>query len=297
MPNLIIINYKSLIMPRPVWSGTIAFGLVNIPVKMYGAVSEATLDLDMLDKKDHSHIKYKRVNEKTGREVAWKDIVKGYKVEGKYVVLEDKDFERAAAEKTKRIDIISFVHEEEIDSIYFETGYFLEPEAKDEKPYALLREAMKKSGMVGLGKYVMRNREHLCVIKVYDNALLLNKLHFAEEINNPADYKIPRSVKLNTAEVKMAVSLIDSMSAPFDISGYKDEYAAQLMKFIRAKAKGKLVTPKAAPKKMPDDVSSLLEQLKASLRQPAPRKTKAASSRKATARRSTATGTRTKLKR
>jgi len=247
---------------------------------MYGAVSEASLDLDMLDKKDHSHIKYKRVNEKTGREVAWKDIVKGYKVEGRYVVLEDKDFERAAAEKTKRIDIISFVKEEEIDSIYFAAGYFLEPEAKDEKPYALLREALKKSGMVGLGTYVMRNREHLCVIKVYDNALLLNRLHFAEEINDPADYKIPRSVKLSTAEVKMAVSLVGSMTGPFDVSGYKDEYTAQLVKFIKAKAKGKITTPKAAPQKMPDEVSSLLEQLKASLEQPAKSKPKATAARK-----------------
>jgi len=280
-------------MPRPIWSGTIAFGLVNIPVKMYSAVSEASLDLDMLDKRDHSHIRYKRVNEKTGREVPWKEIVKGYKVEGRYVVLEDKDFERAAAEKTKRIDIISFVKEEEIDSIYFETGYFLEPDAKDEKPYALLREAMKKSGMVGLGSYVMRNREHLCVIKVYDNALLLNKLHFAEEINDPAAYKIPGSVKFNAAEVKMAVSLIDSMSGPFDIDGYKDEYSAQLMKFIKAKAKGKVSVAKVAPKKMPDEVSSLLEQLKASLEKPAG-KTKSSAPRKSTRR---APASRRKLKR
>lgn len=259
-------------MARPIWSGTIAFGLVNIPVKMYGAVSEASLDLDMLDKKDHSHIRYKRVNEQTGREVAWKDIVKGYKVNGRYVVLEAKDFERAAADKTKRIDIISFVDEKEIDSIYFETGYFLEPDAKDEKPYALLREALKKTGKVGLGTYVLRNREHLCVIKVYKNALLLNKLHYAQELNDPADYKIPKTVKLLPAEVKMAVSLVDAMTEPFDVKGYKDEYTAQLLKFIRAKARGKTAPPPEAPQKLPSEVSSLLEQLRASLNKPEPRR-------------------------
>lgn len=259
-------------MARPVWSGTIAFGLVNIPVKMYGAVTETSLNLDMLDRKDQGNIRYKRVNEKTGREVAWKDIVKGFKINGRYVVLDDKDFEKAAAEKTKRIDILSFVEEQEIDSIYFETGYFLVPDARDEKPYALLREAMKKSGMVGLGTYVLRNREHLCVIKVYENALLLNKLHFAQEINDPADYKIPSSVKLRPEELKMAVSLINSMAAPFDVSGYKDEYTNQLMKFIRAKSKGKVMAVKEKPRELPGDVSSLLEQLKASLGKPEPRR-------------------------
>lgn len=259
-------------MARPIWSGTIAFGLVNIPVKMYGAVSEATLSLDMLDKKDQSNIRYKRVSEKTGKEVAWKDIVKGFKVNGKYVLLDNKDFEQAAAEKTKRIDILSFVDEKEIDSIYFENGYFLEPDAKDEKPYALLREAMKKSGMVGLGTYVLRNREHLCVIKVYENALLLNKLHFAQEINDPADYKIPGAVKLRPDELKMAVSLINSMAGPFDVSTYKDEYTAQLMKFIRAKSKGKVAPVKEEPRKLPADVTSLLDQLKASLGKPEPRR-------------------------
>jgi len=274
-------------MARPVWSGTIAFGLVNIPVKMYSAISETSLDLDMLDKKDHSHIRYKRVNEQTGREVAWKDIVKGYKVNGRYVVLEDKDFERAAAEKTKRIDIYSFVEEQEIDSIFFETGYFLEPDSKDDKPYVLLREAMKKTGKVGLGSYVMRNREHLCVIKVYEHALLLNKLHYAEEINDPADYKIPRSVKLDAEEVKMAVSLINSMTRAFDIEGYKDEYTAQLLRFIKAKSKGKVKPEKAAPRKLPTEVSSLLEQLKASLGGSEPRRAKRAV-KKAAAKKKTA---------
>lgn len=268
-------------MGRPIWSGTIAFGLVNIPVRMYSAVSQSSLKLEMLERKSLSNIRYKRVNENTGKEVAWKDIVKGYKVNGNYVALEDKDFERAAAEKTKRIDILSFVNEEEIDSIYFESGYFIEPSSKEDKPYVLLREALKKTGKVGLGLYVMRNRQHLCVIKIYRNVLLLNKLHFEQEINDTSDYNVPGSVKVNSAELKMAVSLINSMADPFDISKYKDEYTSQLMKFIRAKSKGKLPKASKDKKELPKDVSSLLEQVKASLSKPeagkktTPAKTKA----------------------
>lgn len=253
-------------MARPIWTGTIAFGLVNIPVKLFSAVSESSLDLDMLDKKDKAHIRYKRINENTGKEVAWGNIVKGYKLNGNYIVLEDKDFEQAAAEKTKRIEITSFVAEAEIDPIYYDTTYYLEPDPKDQKPYALLREAMKKSGVVGMGSFVMRNREQLCVIKVLQQALVLSKIHFEDEIRSLDDFKIPTTaVKVSAAETKMATALIDHMKAPFDISQYKDQYTAQLLKFIRNKAKGKKAAPAAAVKKVPEDVSDLLAQLKASL--------------------------------
>lgn len=253
-------------MSRPIWTGTIAFGLVNIPVKLYSAISASSLELDMLDKKDKSHIRYKRVNENTGKEVAWGNIVKGYKLNGNYIVLEDKDFEQAAAEKTKRIEITSFVKEEEIDPIYYETTYYLEPEPKDQKPYALLRDAMKKSGMVGMGTFVMRTKEQLCVVKVLKNALVLSKIHFEDEIKPLDDFKIPTAaVKVTPAEIKMAVALIESMKAPFDISDYKDRYTAQLLKFIENKAKGKKAAPAKTVKKLPEDVSDLLAQLKASL--------------------------------
>lgn len=253
-------------MARPIWTGTIAFGLVNIPVKLFSAISSSTLELDMLDKKDKSHIRYKRVNENTGKEVAWGNIVKGYKLNGNYIVLEDKDFEQAAAEKTKRIEITSFVQEEEIDPIYYETTYYLEPDPKDQKPYALLRDAMKKSGVVGMGSFVMRNKEQLCVIKVLKNALVLSKIHFEDEIKPLDEFKIPTAaVKVTPAETKMAVALIESMKAPFDISEYKDKYTIQLLKFIENKAKGKKMAPAKTVKKIPEDVSDLLAQLKASL--------------------------------
>jgi DNA end-binding protein Ku len=254
-------------MPRPIWTGTIAFGLVNIPVKLYSAIKETSLELDMLDKKDHSNIKYKRVNEETGKEVEYTNIVKGYKYNGQYIVLEKKDFDAAAAEKTKRIDIVSFVKEIEIDPIYYDTTYFLGADKKDQKTYALLRDALTKSGMVGLGTYVLRNKEHLGVIKVYKNALVLTKLHFEHEIRSLDDYDIPTSsVKTSAPEVKMAISLIDQLASPFDISQYKDEYTEQLLKFIEKKAKGKVASPKSKPKALPKEVNSLMDQLKASLK-------------------------------
>ncbi len=257
-------------MARPIWTGTIAFGLVNIPVKLFSAISESTLDLDMLDKKDKSHIRYKRINENTGKEVAWGNIVKGYKIKDSYVVLENKDFEQAAAEKTRRIEISSFVDQSEIDPIYYETTYYLEPE-QDQKPYALLRNAMDKAGVVAMGTFVMRNKEHLCVIKVLEHALVLSKIHFQQEIRPLSDYKIPAaSIKLNPSETKMAIALIDSMKAPFDISDYKDQYTQQLLKVIKNKAKGKKAPVPKAAATIPDEVSSLLEQLKASLGSPAP---------------------------
>lgn len=258
-------------MAKAIWTGSIAFGLVNIPIKMYSAISETNIDLDMLDKTDHQPIKYKRVNEKTGKEVAWKDIVKGFEMNGQYVVLDDKDFERAAAEKTKRIEIKAFVQQDEIDPIYFDTTYFLEPEKNNAHSYILLKNAMNKTGMVGLGSYVLRNREHLCIIKVYQNALVLTKIHFEHDIRSLDDLNIPeKDTKQNKAELDMAISLIENMKAPFDISPFKDEYTEQLMKFIEQKAKGKV--PKAPKtKELPKEVNSLMDQLKASLLAPVPK--------------------------
>lgn len=254
-------------MTRSLWTGTIAFGLVNISVKLFSAIQESSLDFDMLDEHDQQRIRYKRVNEKTDKEVKWEKIVKGYKLNDHYVILDQKDFESAAAEKSKQINITSFVKEAEIDTIFYETFYYLEPGKTDSKPYALLRDAMIKTKMVGLGSFVMRNKEVLCVIKVFRNALILCKIHFEKEIRPLEDYNIPsENYKVSPAEIKMASSLIDAMKADFDISAFKDEYTENLLDLIKKKAKGKKYeTPKAATKKLPGDVTSLLDQLKASL--------------------------------
>jgi DNA end-binding protein Ku len=247
---------------------------------MFSAVSESTLDLDMLDRHGHQPIKYKRVNEETGREVQWKDIVKGFKKDGKYVVLEDKDFEKAAPEKTKKIAIMAFVSENEIDPIYFDGSYFLAPEKGTPHPYILLRRALSKTGMVGLGSYVLRNREHLCIIRVYQNIIALSRIYYEQEIRDPEELNIPaKNAKINAEEVAMAVSLVKTLAKPFDISAYKDEYTAALKKLISRKAKGKTVSePKSKP--LPKEVSSLMEQLKASLRSPKTPKTKTATRKK-----------------
>lgn len=248
---------------RAIWSGAIGFGLVNIPVKLYSAVQGSELELDMLDKKDHANIKYQRVNANTGREVPWENIVKGYKMNDQYIVLTDEDFKKASPEKTKLIEIAEFVNETEIDSMYFETPYYLQPEKFGVKPYALLRDALIKTGKVGLGTHVLRTRENLVLIKPHDDLLILNKIRFQQEIRDPEEIKTPETNN-KPSELKMAVQLIEQLSGEFDISKYKDTYSQKLLKFIEAKAKGKPI--KTSPLRVVHSRNhDLMSQLKASL--------------------------------
>jgi len=249
---------------RSIWSGAIGFGLVNIPVKLYSATQASELDLDMLDKKDHSKIRFKRVNEGTGREVAWGDIVKAYKINDKYVVLDDKDFEAASPEKSKTIEIVEFVDEKEIDSIYYEVPYYLEPEKSGVRAYALLRDALKKSGKVGVSSFVMRTKESLAILKPMDDVIVLNRIRFEEEIRSPDELHVPAKADVKPGELKMAMTLINQLYGKFDISKYKDNFSAQLMKVIKSKSRG--VKPKAPQMKVVHSKSQdLMEQLKASL--------------------------------
>ena len=248
---------------RAIWSGAIGFGLVNIPVKLYSAIQGSELDLDMLDKKDYSNIRFQRVNASTGKEVPWENIVKGYKLDDQYVILTDKDFESASPEKSKIIEITEFVDEKEIDSMYFETPYYLQPAKSGEKAYALLRDALKKTGKVGLGTYVLRSRESLVLIKPKEDILILNKIRFEQEIRDPEEIKAP-PVNNKATELKMAMQLIDQLSSEFNIAKYKDTYSEKLLKLIKAKAKGKPI--KQSPLKLVHSTSrDLAAQLKASL--------------------------------
>ena len=193
---------------RPIWTGAIGFGLVNIPVKLYSATESSTLDLDMLDKKDLSNISFKRVNASTGREVAWENIVKGYRMPNdRYVVLDPKDFERASAEKTKTIAIEEFVDEGEIESMFYETPYYLEPEKSGVRAYALLREALLKSGKVGIATFVLRNKEALAVLRANSKVIVLNRMRFEEEIRDPSELHLPAKTDVKPGELKMALSL------------------------------------------------------------------------------------------
>ena len=248
-------------MPRSLWTGSISFGLVTIPVKIYTAVHDSRLDLDMLDGHDLSNIKFKRVNENTGREVNYNDIVKGYLYHDKYVVLEEEDFKSADAEKTKTIDIQNFTNESEIDPIYFEQPFYLEAGAPGMKAYGILRDALRETGRVGVATFVLRNKESLVIVKPYKNILALNRIRFEEEIRDTKGIEAPASLKGKNKELTLAIKLIDELTEKFDISKYRDTYTSKLLDIIKAKSRGKKV---AHPKlkvvhKKTEDLMSALE--------------------------------------
>jgi len=249
---------------KAIWKGAISFGLVNIPVKLYSATEQSNLDLDMIDSRDMAKIHFQRVNENTGKEVKWENIAKAYMLDGNYIMLDDADFEEAAPEKSKIIEVNHFIDEDEIDTIYFENSYYVEPEKSGEKAYALLREALSKSGKVGIAQFVMRTAEALTVIKPLDNILVLSKIRFAQEIRSREEFKLPAKSVVKPDELKMALTLINQYTQPFNIEKFKDEYAAALLKVIKAKASGK----KGKLRKLttvPDKAGDLMQQLKASL--------------------------------
>ncbi len=250
---------------RAIWTGSIGFGLVNIPIKLFSATQESSLDLDMLDKNGHANIHYARINANTGKEVPWANIVKGYKYHDEYVVLSDEDFEKVSPKKSKMIDINEFVKTEQIDTTFYDMPYYLSPTKGGEKAYVLLREALKQSGKVALGEFVLRNKQNLCILKPQDEVILLQKLRFAEEIRNYEELELPKDIAVKPAELKMAQALINQLTPKkFSMDKYKDTYDDDLMKIIEAKAKGKKI---AAPKfKIIHNKSKdLMEQLKASL--------------------------------
>jgi DNA end-binding protein Ku len=249
---------------RSIWTGTIGFGLVNIPVKLYSATEGSEISLEMLDKKDHAKIKFKRVNENTGKEVQWADIVKAYNMDGKYVEVTDKDIDAASPEKNKVIEISEFVNLTDIDVIYYETPYYLEPEKPGVRAYALLREALAKSGKVGVASFVMRTKESLAILKPSDNMIVLNKIRYQQEIRSYEELHVPDKSEVKPAELKIAMSLVDQLSGKFDISHYKDNYSAQIMKVIEAKARGLKPTKKEMTV-VHNKSMDLMEQLKESL--------------------------------
>lgn len=223
---------------KAIWTGAIGFGLVNIPVKIYSATVDSRPDFDLLERKTLEKIRYQRVNENTGKEVDWKDIVKGYHLKDRYVVLEEADFDDASPEKTKLIHLQYFINEAEIDSIYFEAPYYLLPQKGGEAAYSLLFQALKKTKKAGFSTFVMRNAENLAVVRPYKDLLLLNQLRF-HETRKPAEEIQPALSRVSKAEMDMALQLIDRHTAGFHIESYKDEYSRDLLKIIRAKAKGK----------------------------------------------------------
>jgi DNA end-binding protein Ku len=253
---------------RPLWSGSISFGLVNIPVKLYSASQERALKFNLLEKRTLSPISYKKVIKGTDTEVPQSDIVKGYACgKGKYVVLTPQDFKRADPKKTELIDIVSFADEGEVDTKLFDKPYFIEPAKKAEKAYGLLRDALKKSGKVGVAKYVFHDKEHIGIVKFEDKMLMLIQLRFADELRKPEGLTMPSDTDYSKKELDLALSLIDQLTDSFDITEYKDTYADELRKVIKEKAKGDLkeVAQPSEAAVPATNVADILEMLKQSL--------------------------------
>lgn len=249
------------------WNGSISFGLVNIPVRMFSATeTREGIELNLLHKTDHAPIRYARICRKDGREVAWDDIVKGYEFrEGEYLVLTEKELEEINIKKTQTIDIKQFVEEDDIDVRYFEKPYYLEPVKGGEKAYALLRESLHKSKKVALASFVMHERQHIAIIKPVGRALILNQMRYPTDLREPVDLKFPTDEDLTNKELEVALKLIKQETKPFIPEDLHDTYTEELEEIIKDKAKGKKPR-KAAARVEPTSTQDLMSALKASLK-------------------------------
>ncbi|MGH7637297.1 MAG: Ku protein [Gemmatimonadaceae bacterium] len=257
-------------MPRSIWKGAITFGLVNIPVEVHSAVSSSErISFRLLHKKDNSTIKYERVCAKEGKAVPWDEIVKGYEYsKGKFVILEEEDFRAAAIESTKTIDVQDFVKSDEIDPRYFESPYYLLPQKGGEKAYALLREAIRNTGMVGIGNVTMRsNSMHLIGIKVVEDALVMNVMRFADELVDTSSFTFPTAENVRPAELQMAEQLVNTLADAFAPEKYSNVYRDNLMRIIDDKMKGKKITVEEPAEPEPTNVIDLMARLQESLAQ------------------------------
>jgi len=256
-------------MAHAIWTGSINFGLVTIPVKLFTAVRERELQFNQLHSKDRGRINYKRVCSIDGKEVPWSEIVKGYEYEDDhFVTLSEDDLKQVKVEATQSIDIVQFVGLDEINPMYFDKPYYLEPEKQGRHAYALLRDALKEANKVGVAKVVIRTREYLSALRAQDDALVLELMHFADEVVPPDEFHFPSEEKVAAAEVKMANMLIDSMTSPFKADEYKDTYQEAVLKMIEERAQGK--APKKGAKPAPRrvaDITNIMDVLQQSLRQ------------------------------
>ncbi|MEX2492007.1 MAG: Ku protein [Nitrospirales bacterium] len=280
-------------MSRPIWKGHITFGLVNIPVVLHAAEKNFDLHFRLLDSRNHARVRYEKVNEETGEEVPWQDIVKGYEYEeGRYVVLGDDDFQKVALEVNKAVEIENFVDGEQIGYVYFDKPYYLVPDKKGGKGYVLLREVLQRSKKVGIAKVVIRTRQYLAALLAEGNVLVLHLLRFHQEIRDAAKLDIPganiKSYKITDKELSLAQQLVDSMSTEWQPKHYHDDYRDALMKWIEKKAKS--AGPSVAASRQKEEkgprgkVIDMMGLLKKSVQQirpaPATKKRKPASPRR-----------------
>jgi len=253
-------------MARAMWKGSLAFGLVNIPIELYSATRDHRPRFRLLHAKDESPVRYERVCQTEGKPVGWDDLVKGYEYEkGQFVVITKDDFKTAALEKTKTIDILDFVNPDDVDERYFETPYYLQPSKGADRSYALLREALRDSGKLGVAKIILRDAQHLAAVEAIGDALVLTMMRFADELADLDDFRFPRANAIRPAELKMAKQLIDNLSAEWKPEKYTDEYRDNLMKVIQGKLKGRQPKLKARETAQSADVVDLMARLRASL--------------------------------
>ena len=288
-------------VPRAMWKGSIAFGLVNIPVELYSAVRDHRPRFRLLHAKDASPVRYERVCQTEGKPVGWEDLVKGYEYEkGQFVVLTKDDFKTAALEKTRTIDILDFVDPKEVDERFFDTPYYLQPGKGADRAYALLREAIRQSGKIGIAKIILREAQHLAAVETIGEALVLTMMRFADELADMKEFRFPAAEGIRPAELTMAMQLVDNLSAAWEPAKYTDEYRENLMRVIHAKVKGK--RPRLEGREIPQqaDVIDLMARLRASLegaggKAPAARKKRAASAASGRARAPRASGRRPRV--
>src|SRR5438067_9676387 len=229
-------------MARPLWKGSISFGLVNIPIELHTAVRNHRPKFRMLHAKDKSSVKFERLCVQDGKPVAWEDLVKGYEYsKGHFVVMTKEDFQAAAVEKTRTVDISDFVKAEAIDDRFFETPYYLVPAKGGERAYALLREAIRESGRIGIAKFILRDAQHLAAVEAIEDAIVLSVMRFADELADVSQFALPKNKELRPQELELAKSLVNSLAAEWDPEKYTDQYRENLMRIIQAKLKGKKV--------------------------------------------------------
>jgi DNA end-binding protein Ku len=253
-------------MARSLWKGSLAFGLVNIPIELHAAVRDHRPRFRLLHAKDQSPISFERVCVHEGRPVAWGDLVKGYEYrKGQFVTLTKEDFRAAALEKTRRIDILDFVTASEIDDRFFETPYYLLPAGGGEHAYAVLREALRESERIGVAKFILRETQHLAAVEVIDQALVLTLLRFADELVSTEQFSLPSHGTLKKNELEMAKTLVGHLAGKWQPDKYTDDYRDNLMRIIQAKAKGKKITLEEKEVPRQGEVVNLMERLRQSL--------------------------------
>jgi DNA end-binding protein Ku len=253
---------------RAIWKGSISFGLVNIPIALFPASRTEELKFRLLRKKDLSPVNYKRVAEADGKEVSWHDIVKGYEYEkGKFVVINEEDFKRVDIEATQTVDIISFVELDEVNPVFFHKPYYMEPQKGGDRAYVLLRQALEETGKIGIAKVVIKTRQHLAAVKPQEKGLMLELMHFADELHEVEDFKLPHAADIGKKELDMAKSLIASMTEKWKPEDYRDEYREALEKMIEDKVEhgDKAAPAHAKPKHHPSNVIDLVKVLEESL--------------------------------